>query len=296
MNRASFVLALIAAVYILLCGPAHCYQLCKLKERPLPDFSKGKRVPTAADYHDVPVDLSDKRSGEPLVKLSAYNIACDNFYSRNDGLNAPYYRSFAGACREGMVRQAVAVKLAKVNEALAPFGVELLVFDAYRPLACQSELWSYFLDRAKAEKPQASQVELKEIASRYCASPDNFKANDCHTWPSHCTGGAVDLTLRRKGSGELLFMGGIFDDDSPVSHTDYFENSGALASPLSASNKEARNNRRLLYWSMQEQGFANYPYEWWHFDYGDQIWVIDSNIAQEGKVHLEKAFYGAMAQ
>src|SRR5690606_40003770 len=85
----------------------------------------------------------------------------------------------------------------------------------------------------------------------------------------HSTGGAVDLTLRWRG-GESLFMGSLFADPSPVSHTAHFE---ALKGRLSFSEEEARANRRLLYWLMREAGFASNPSEWWHFSYGDQMWA-----------------------
>lgn len=260
-------------------------QIDSFKLVPLPAFSDGKGVPsTSADYHNVPFDKNDKRATEPLVRLDKYGIACDNFYARTDGFNAPYYRSFESASRKGRIRESLALKLQKINDMLNDSGLELLVFDAYRPVACQYELWSYFLSRAKSENPKASEAEAIALASRYCSNPDKFTPSDWHTWPSHCTGGAVDLTLRRKDNGEQLFMGSIFDDDSPVSHSAYFE----TVSPLTASARAARDNRRILYWAMKQVGFENYPYEWWHFDYGDQLWVLDSKNAQ-----INKAFYGA---
>ncbi|MFZ1883471.1 MAG: M15 family metallopeptidase [Rhodoplanes sp.] len=36
-------------------------------------------------------------------------------------------------------------------------------------------------------------------------------------------------------------------------------------------------NRRLLHWAMQAQGFINYIYECWHFDYGNQMYVMMRN-------------------
>jgi D-alanyl-D-alanine dipeptidase len=32
-------------------------------------------------------------------------------------------------------------------------------------------------------------------------------------------------------------------------------------------------NRRLLHNTMTDAGFVNLPSEWWHFDYGDQLWA-----------------------
>lgn len=52
---------------------------------------------------------------------------------------------------------------------------------------------------------------------------------------------------------------------------------------------EAMRNRRLLYWAMQAEGFANFPLEWWHYDFGNQSWVKDRSNDQ-----TEAAFYGAI--
>lgn len=85
----------------------------------------------------------------------------------------------------------------------------------------------------------------------------------------HLTGGAVDLSLASTHSGQCLFMGTIFDELSDAGHTDYFEG----FDPVSYSDEEARTNRRRLYWAMTEGGFANQPFEWWHYSWGDQMWA-----------------------
>ncbi len=113
------------------------------------------------------------------------------------------------------------------------------------------------------------------------------------------TGGAVDTTLRLRGSGEPLYMGGIFDDPSEVSHTACLERSLVTsknrAEALSVSDTAALHNRRLLYWSMTEAGFVNYPYEWWHFDLGTQLWVLDGGFGNTGKNQKTSAWYGPAA-
>jgi D-alanyl-D-alanine dipeptidase len=86
-------------------------------------------------------------------------------------------------------------------------------------------------------------------------------------------------------------MGSIFDDDAEVSHTDYFE--APMGNSLSSSELEARGNRRLLYWAMKSVGFENYHYEWWHYDYGNQMWLMNrgdkGDKAEKGST---EAFWG----
>ncbi|HEX9944355.1 MAG TPA: M15 family metallopeptidase [Thermoanaerobaculia bacterium] len=225
-----------------------------------------------------------------MVDIASLGISAESYYSREDGFNAPYYRPFSSALRTVYCRRTVAGKLLDVNQRLASYGVEVFVWDAFRPLACQQELWAYFIAEAKRTLQNATEEELVAYASRYCSNPSTFRREDPRTWPTHMTGGALDLTLRHLQTGELLFMGGIFDDPSPVSHTDFYEDEARL-NP-SASAVEALRNRRLLYWSMRASGFANYPLEWWHFDWGNQMWVLNRPAEPGAGLSAAKAFYG----
>jgi D-alanyl-D-alanine dipeptidase len=87
-------------------------------------------------------------------------------------------------------------------------------------------------------------------------------------------------------------MGGVFDDPSDISHTAHFEDP---AHDTSCSGREARRNRRLLFWAMHAEGFASLPAEWWHYDWGDQLWSKNRHRA----IPVERgllAFYGPATQ
>ena len=263
----------------------------------LPPIPWKDHSPTALDYRSVPVDFADPRFVEPLVDLADYDVAGAGYYARKDGLNAPYYRSFPSAPSRVWSRQSVAEQLVKVNAALAPCGVELFALDGFRPVAVQEELWAFFIAEAESVLDQPSVQQCEEFAGTYCSDPRNYDPEDSRKWPVHVTGGALDVTLRLIGSPETLFMGGVFDDPSEVSHTAHFERKlegrdGAHA--LSASDAAALRNRRLLYWAMSEAGFVNYPYEWWHFDLGTQLWVLDGGfgVADDDQ---KMAWYGPSA-
>lgn len=237
-------------------------------------------APTALDYKAVPVDLTDSRAQEPLVDLSVYGIAGHGFYARDDGFNAPYRRAFPSARAQVRARRTVAERLSKVDAFLKVSGLELFVFNGYRPLALQHELWDFYLERAQQVLDKPTKAERIAFAGEYCSDPRNFDPKDSRTWPTHLTGGAIDLALRASRSGEFLFMGGIFDDPDVISHTAHFEKLLAEKEgrerELSLSQREALRNRRLLYWVMTEAGFASYAYEWWHFDLGTQMWVVNN--------------------
>jgi D-alanyl-D-alanine dipeptidase len=94
--------------------------------------------------------------------------------------------------------------------------------------------------------------------------------------------------LCRLCDGALLNFGAHFDEMSPVAHTDYFERL-FIAGDIS-SNDERLVNRRLLYWAMRKAGFTNYPYEFWHYDFGNQMYVLSLNKLKA--THMESAWYG----
>lgn len=256
---------------------------------------------SASTYHEVEIDFADPRNKEPLVKLSGYGIAGEAFYARNDGRNSPYNSCICDGGKSLMLRKGTAERLRAANSDLAKLNLELFVLDGYRPVECQEALWKHFMQQArKALGATASNEQLVKYASNYCSNPTIFKAEDWKTWPTHLTGGSVDLTLRRKNNGELLFMGGIFDDDSDLSKTEFFEqntigNSATESKstepkPLSKENIstiEARQNRRILYWTMIKHGFSNYHNEWWHYDFGNQM-----NVQGSRSITKPRAFYG----
>ncbi|MQA29350.1 MAG: peptidase M15D vanX D-ala-D-ala dipeptidase [Luteitalea sp.] len=237
-------------------------------ERPIPRLPL---IDTRA-YRSVPIRMSPDDDSDPLQALADVGIVSDAYYARNDGTNAPYGRRLPGAELTVRARRGVVQRLLRVNRRLSRMGVEVVVLDGFRPIECQRALWRHFVRLLKHSSPGLSAAEAEQRVLKYVADPRRFSADDSRTWPSHITGGAVDLTLRRRsGTAEQLFMGGVFDDPSRVSHTAFFERPHIR---MSVSDQEARKNRRLLYWTMRAEGFANLPTEWWHYDWGTQLWAF----------------------
>ena len=247
-------------------------QSADLRNRPVP------QSPVAIDtdeYQQVSIDSQSKQFAEPLVDLAAFGIATENFYGRSDMLNAPIHQRFPSSMNSVYARRGIARRLATVNTLLAPYGIELLVFDAFRPVSVQQELWDWFIAEARRTLANPSEQDCRRFALRFCSDPRHFDANNASTWPTHSTGGAIDLTLRELGSGRPLHMGGIYLDPSEVSRTRHYEEN---LRANSRSDIEAQRNRRLLYWSMVRAGFVNYPFEWWHFDCLTQAWVMNKGF------------------
>jgi D-alanyl-D-alanine dipeptidase len=110
--------------------------------------------------------------------------------------------------------------------------------------------------------------EAKERAIQFVSDPDVFSP--------HLTGGAVDVALVDP-NGSFVAMGNL------VQHNDTAE------TIVAGLTKEQQDNRALLISVMTKAGFVNYPYEWWHWSFGDKYWgyrtgktaIYDSIIIKE---------------
>lgn len=235
-----------------------------LRNRPIGDLTAA-RAARQGFRSRIPIAGDAALAGEPLCEAREQGLAGENFYAGTR--NPPYWRRIDGATDQLLLRQGVAKKLARVNARASAAGLELFLFDAWRPRAVQAYFHDIWMPQElKRRGVQLEGAALAKEVERYWAAPSDAESSPA----PHATGGAVDLTLRWK-NGEALWMGSLFDDVTALAHRDRFENLGAEA--FSFSDEEARASRRLLHWLMVEEGFAGHPDEWWHFSWGDQLWA-----------------------
>jgi D-alanyl-D-alanine dipeptidase len=128
-----------------------------------------------------------------------------------------------------LLRPEVIEGLRRVQAALHPQGLSLLVWDCYRPERVQWELWRH--------APVPGLV----------ASPRHGS--------NHTRGAAVDVSLCTV-SGEPVTMPTDFDDFGPA----------AAQEAVKGVSTEARRNRERLVRAMRAAGFRTIRREWWHFD------------------------------
>jgi D-alanyl-D-alanine dipeptidase len=232
-----------------------------LRRRPIEGQAKLRAA--KAGFRAHPLDRASDVFDEPLADARANGIAGRNFYySRR---NPPYWRRIDGSIPGLFLRKGVIAKLSRVNARLAATGLELFLFDAWRPTAVQAYFHDIWMPaELKARRPSLSGAELLREVENYWAAP----TTDENSPAPHATGAATDLTLRWK-NGEQLWMGSLFDDVTKIAHRDHFEREFGMC----FSDEEARANRRLLHWAMAEEDFIGHPDEWWHFSYGDQLWA-----------------------
>ncbi len=167
-----------------------------------------------------------------LVELTAIDptIKLDIRYATtNDFLSTPMYQQ----ARAFMQRPA-AEAVARASAELHKQGYGLLIHDAYRPWYVTKMFWE--------GTPE----------------PDRIFVADPSQGSRHNRGCAVDLTMYELATGRPVQMVGVYDEMSPRSYPYY---------PGGTSRQ--RWLRTVLRHAMEEQGFAVYETEWWHFDFYD---------------------------
>lgn len=130
-----------------------------------------------------------------------------------------------------LLRAEVAERLARAAAALRREGFRLLLFDCYRPLSVQRQLWK--------------------------AMPRRGYVADPATGSNHNRAAAVDLALADR-AGVPVEMPTGFDAFEPRAR--------AWAWATDGVTPTARRHRDALRAAMTAAGFAVNPMEWWHFD------------------------------
>ena len=164
-----------------------------------------------------------------LVDLSVIfpSLHIDLKYATADNITgAPIYRE----ARCLLHTQAVTA-LAKSISIAQLAGLQLVVYDAYRPQQAQAILWN--------------------------ACPDPQYVVDVAIGSNHSRGTAIDVTLM-DDRGHLLDMGAGFDEMHDRSHAWH-----------PSVPPAAQRNRLLLNAIMFGGGFVGINSEWWHFELPD---------------------------
>jgi len=183
--------------------------------------------------------------GEKFVKI-------DSLFCEKIAVDVPQF-----------VRVRVAEKL-RVAAGMLPHDYKLILHEGWRSFERQSELFKHQRAITVSEHPDWSDAEVDIYTHNFVAIPSKDALN-----PSpHATGGAVDVSIQG------LDMGCEFLEMSERTRTDYYSENETFAS-----------NRKILLVAMENAGFINFPYEWWHFEYGIDTWA---------KVNNSDAFYGGV--
>jgi D-alanyl-D-alanine dipeptidase len=175
-----------------------------------------------------------------VAKLIPDAVVDLRYATRENFMGRPLYRE--ARC---LLLRPAAERLARAAARLRQKGYRLLLWDCYRPLSAQREMWR--------ESPRPG----------YVADP----ARGSH----HNRGAAIDLSLAA-ADGRPVAMPTPFDAFGPRAHAD-------ATVGISAA---AQRHRRLLREAMEAEGFLVNPREWWHFAVRD-AWshpLLDVPIGQ----------------
>jgi D-alanyl-D-alanine dipeptidase len=174
----------------------------------------------------------DANAGGPFVDIQSVDptITVELRYAgRNNFLGHPLYPLGTRA----VARPEVASALTVAQGVLRRYQYGLKIWDAYRPVAVQAELW------------EASHN------SDYVANPE-IGVGSLHSW-----GVAVDATLVDSWHRPVR-MPTDFDDFTPAAMWRYL-----------GSSFEIGGHVRLLQYAMHKAGFWGLRTEWWHFTIAD---------------------------
>lgn len=143
-----------------------------------------------------------------------------------------------------VLRGAAARRLAQVQTELSKNGLGLKVYDCYRPLSVQKQMWQVMPD------------------SRFVANPA--------TGSRHNRGAAVDVTLIDRNGKELEMPSG-FDNFTERANINY-----------SGGSVQSRRNRQVLQDAMKKYDFIPLATEWWHFDAPgwDKFSILDVSFGE----------------
>ena len=191
--------------------------------------------------------------GDPIAKIvepeeftPVLNDCCEALVDIStlfDCAQAYFDAGWQHGMKQTYLRSGIAQRLQNVNTSL-PEGFSIFVFDGWRPLALQSELFEAAYGDAN-------------LPPGFLATP----SNETTLPPPHVRGGTVDITLSYRGTP--LALGTSFDN---------FDEDAAIMA-FEKADSIVRRLRRLLYSSMRHQEFVVYSGEWWHFEYGTPRWA-----------------------
>ncbi len=151
----------------------------------------------------------------PLAVIDLRYATADNF------VGTPLYKN--ASCR---LVAPVADRLARVEKRLEEKGRRLVLWDCYRPLSVQREMWRRFPHKGYVKDPAEGSI--------------------------HNRGAAVDVSV-------------VALDGTPVPVPTPFDTFDPQAWADAPTSPDAAKNRALLRAAMEAENFSGNRHEWWHF-------------------------------
>ena len=192
-------------------------------------------------------------SGDPLVDLANFDFLLEPSY---------YNKGFSKDSRI-FIRKTIAEKLECIKKKFGNNNFK--IWDGWRSREVQHNIYMNHWEHLKNKHTDWEENRLKQAVGKFVTI-----ATDPNKIPIHATGGSIDLTLV-DSSGNELDMGTKFDHFGPEAASFYYD--------IHDIDDIVKANRKLLRDAMIAEDFRFDDDEWWHFDFGNQLWAATLNKA-----------------
>jgi len=187
---------------------------------------------------------SDLPSGFIYINDIDKTIQTDLRYSTKDNFTGRIVDGYKS--NRAIISYDAAKSLVQVQNELRKRNLSLKIFDAYRP----QRSVNYFINWSKDLSDTINKIIYYPKINKSQLFPMGYIAERS----GHSRGSTVDLTIVNNKTNKELDMGTRYDFFGPESSTNF-----------SNITDKQRSNRVLLLEVMTENGFKNYPKEWWHY-------------------------------
>ena len=170
------------------------------------------------------VALAELHSDFVKIDAHSYNVILDVRYATQNN----FTKTVLYDAPDVYLHKDAAQSLKIASNFAKTLGYKIKIFDGFRPIEIQQQMWDIIQD------------------PRYVTEPEKGQC-------THCRGVALDVTLVNQ-DGTDVEMGTNFDNFTTKAHSTH------LKIP-----KEQIHNRVILSGIMSIAGFHSIPTEWWHF-------------------------------
>jgi cystathionine beta-lyase/cystathionine gamma-synthase len=173
-----------------------------------------------------------------------------------------------GALNRAWLHPEIESRLLRANEIVrnqTGGKAEILVWEAQRSMVTEDFLFARERRHFLHHHPELIGDQADSRFLQYYGRPNPDAP------PPHVTGGAVDVTLLWDGDEESL---GQFDDCSSRRRADYY----AVQPPETASEALISYRRSVLIDAMKNAGFVQLESEWFHFEFGTDLWARETGM------------------
>ncbi len=174
----------------------------------------------------VLLDINKETDDNAFVNLKNYSndFVFDMKYATSDN----FLKEKVYPCDECFLRVKTVKSLLEANKAFLDKGYKIKLYDCYRPIAIQKQMWKIVPNPTYVANPKKGSI--------------------------HNKGGAVDITLVDSDGNELN-MGTKFDFFGEEASHNYLN-----------LTPEILSNRKFLKEIMLQHNFKSFDSEWWHYN------------------------------